>query len=77
MRLGLKLLIAPVATAAVLLAAAGTNAWYGAHQRTLLQQQSAAQVQMLGELSSQKHAIARMHADVYRTVALIASLDEA
>ena len=76
MKLGTKLLLAPVLTGLIALAGGGINAW-------LMQAEGAANarafgedLQRLREVTSAQAQAGQIHAGVYRTVALIASLDE-
>jgi methyl-accepting chemotaxis protein len=77
MKLGHKLLLAPVATAGALLAALGVAAWFFAHEAAAARAQSAEQLALLKSVSLRTERVTQVHADTYRTVALIASLDEA
>jgi len=77
MKLGPKLIAAPLATALIVLAAGQLNGW-------LLVRESEAGHQAFHErlgdfkaLASVQQQIGQLHAGVYRTVALVASLDEA
>ncbi len=77
MKLGTKLLAAPLLTALIVLAAGQANTW------TMAREASATQVAFKGDLeqfrviTAAQEQIGQVHAGVYRTVALIASLDDA
>jgi methyl-accepting chemotaxis protein len=77
MKLGLKLLIAPVATAGVLLTALTTGAVLSAREADAARSTAAEQFALLKRLGERSERSMQVHADTYRTVALMASLDEA
>jgi methyl-accepting chemotaxis protein len=77
MKLGLKLLLAPAATAGVLLAALMGGAWFFLHEAQVARTDSAEQLALLMLLAERSDRVTQLHADTYRTVALMASLDEA
>jgi methyl-accepting chemotaxis protein len=77
MKLAHKLLLAPVLTAAVLLGIAQLNAFLNTRQATATQTVFAGQIGVFKALSAAQQRLAQTHADVYRTVALVASLDDA
>jgi methyl-accepting chemotaxis protein len=77
MKLGFKLLLAPVATATVLLAALAGGTWFSSSEARATRESSAAQFALLKTLSERTEQAKQVHAETYRTVALMASLDEA
>ena len=77
MKLGHKLLLAPLLTAVVLLGAGQLNAWLNARQATASQEMMAEQIGLFKKLSASQEHLSQVHASVYRTVALVASLDDA
>ena len=77
MKLGHKLLLAPLLTAVVLLGTAQLNVLLNTRQATATQGQFAGQIGVFKTISASQEKLAQVHADVYRTVALVASLDEA
>jgi methyl-accepting chemotaxis protein len=77
MKLGPKLLAAPLATALVLLAAGQAGNWVTLHESGVTRaafQQQLADFKAVAEV--QQH-LARLHAGVYRTLTVIGSLDDA
>jgi methyl-accepting chemotaxis protein len=76
MKLGIKLLLAPVTAAAVLFAALGAGATISAREASAAREQAAEQFALLKRLADRTSAATQLHADTYRTVALMASLDE-
>ena len=77
MKLGHKLLLAPLLTAVVLLGTAQLNAFLNMRQATATQALFSGQIGVFKTISASQEKLAQVHADVYRTVALVASLDEA
>ena len=77
MKLGHKLLLAPLLTAGVLLATSQLTTHLGSRQAEAVQQQSTEQIGIFKKIAASQEQLAQVHADVYRTVALVASLDEA
>ena len=76
MKLGHKLLLAPLLTAVVLLGTAQLNAYLNTRQAATTQEQFTGQIGVFKTISGSQERLAQVHADVYRTVALVASLDE-
>ena len=76
MKLALKLLAAPLLTAVVVLGAGQINALMMSHAASANQATFAAQIEDFRTLASAQEQLAQVHAGVYRTVALIASLDD-
>ena len=77
MKLGHKLLLAPLLTALVLFGAGQLNAVLTARQATAAQVTMAEQIGIFKKLSASQEQLSQAHADAYRTVALVASLDDA
>ena len=77
MKLRTKLLLAPLLTAAVVLAAGQANSLYQARQATAAQAGFEHQLAVYKALNAKLNDLARAHADVYRTFVLMASYDEA
>ena len=77
MKLGAKLLAAPVLTAIVVLAAGGLNTTMLTRQASLTQDVFKANFQTFGSLTAAQDQFGKVHASVYRTIALVGSLDEA
>ena len=77
MKLGHKLLLAPLLTAGVLLGTSQLTTHLGSRQAEAVQQQSTEQIGIFKKIAASQEQLAQVHADVYRTVALVASLDEA
>ena len=76
MKLGHKLLLAPLLTAVVLLGTAQLNTFLNTRQAATTQEQFTGQIGVFKTISGSQERLAQVHADVYRTVALVASLDE-
>ena len=76
MKLGHKLLLAPLLTAVVLLGTAQLNVFLNTGQATATQELFTNQIGVFKTISASQEKLAQVHADVYRTVALVASLDE-
>ncbi len=76
MKLGHKLLLAPLLTAVVLLGTAQLNTYLNTRQAATTQEQFTGQIGVFKTISGSQERLAQVHADVYRTVALVASLDE-
>ena len=77
MKLAMKLLAAPLLTAAVVLVASQTNALMASRAADANQATAEAQLEDYRTLADAREQLSQVHAGVYRTVALIASLDEA
>jgi methyl-accepting chemotaxis protein len=77
MKLGPKLLAAPLATALILLAVGGLNGLLNWRDNRATQEATAARLADYKTVAAVQEQLAAVHASVYRTVALIASLDEA
>ncbi len=77
MKLALKLLAAPLLTAAVVFAASQAAALMAGRSAESNQAISEAQLEDYRTLANAQEQLAQVHAGVYRTVALIASLDDA
>jgi methyl-accepting chemotaxis protein len=76
MKLAHKLLLAPLFTALVLLGTSQVNVWLNSHQAQEVRTDFGTQLGKYKSLADSQEQLAMAHADVYRTVALIASLDE-
>ena len=76
MKLALKLLAAPLLTAVVVFSAGQVNAFLLGQEVQANQAVFKAQMEDFQTLSSVQDQLAQLHAGVYRTVALIASMDE-
>ena len=76
MKLALKLLAAPLLTAVVVLGAGQINALLMSRAASANHATFAAQLEDIRTLDSAQEQSAQVHAGVYRTVALIGSLDE-
>ena len=76
MKLGHKLLLAPLLTALVLLGTGQLNALLNSRQAVATHELVAGEIGLFKKLSASQERLSRVHADVYRTVALVASLDE-
>ncbi len=76
MKLGLKLLAAPLLTALVLLGAGQTNALLSAHHAAAERAAEQSRLHDLKTVSSLQGQLSLAHANVYRTLTLIASLDD-
>ena len=77
MKLAHKMLLAPLFTAVVLLGTGQLNVSLNARQADAAQAQFVEQLGSFKALSASQEMLALTHADAYRTVALMASLDEA
>jgi methyl-accepting chemotaxis protein len=77
MKLGMKLLAAPLLTAAVVLLAGQVNTYLLAAQAEQGLVSSRGSLDNFKTMASANQQMAEVHANVYRTVALIASLDDA
>ena len=77
MKLGTKLLLAPLLTGAIALAGGGINAVLMDHQATAASEAFRADLANLRTITQVQEQLGRLHAGAYRTVALIGSLDEA
>ena len=77
MKLGTKLLLAPLLTGAIALAGGGLNAMVMDHQTTAATEAFRADLANLRTITQVQEQLGRLHAGAYRTVALIGSLDEA
>ena len=77
MKLGLKLLLAPLLTAVVAFGAGQATVWLNARDAARNEAAMSSQLELYKTLNSVGDQIAQLHAGVYRTVALMASLDEA
>ena len=76
MKLALKLLAAPLLTAVVVFSAGQVNAFLLGDEVQANQAAFKAQMEDFQTLTSVQDQLAQLHAGVYRTVALIASMDE-
>ena len=77
MKLATKLLAAPLLTALVLLAAGQSNTWLMGREAAANQAASKGDLEQFRVITSAQEQIGMVHAGVYRSVALIASLDDA
>ena len=77
MKLGPKLLAAPLACAVTVLAAGQAGNWLVARENTVVQAGQQAREHDLRTLADVQDRLARLHAGNFRTLALVASLDEA
>jgi methyl-accepting chemotaxis protein len=77
MKLGYKLLVAPLLTAVVVIAAGQINGYLQNVQAEKGLASSQASLDLFKTMASAQQQMAEVHAGVYRTVALIDSLDEA
>ncbi|MES2958222.1 MAG: methyl-accepting chemotaxis protein [Pseudomonadota bacterium] len=77
MKLAHKLLLAPLFTAIVLLGTSQVNVWLNSRQAQDVRTEFGTQMGLYKALAESQEQLAMAHADAYRTVALIASLDEA
>ncbi|MFN7727048.1 MAG: methyl-accepting chemotaxis protein [Rubrivivax sp.] len=77
MKLGPKLLAAPLATALILLAVGGFNSLLTWRANQAIQEATASRLADYKTVAAVQEQLAAVHASVYRTVALIASMDEA
>ena len=69
MKLGHKLLLAPLLTSLVLFGAGQINALMSARHAKTMQAQFSSQIGVFKNLSATQEQLAQAHADVYRTVA--------
>ena len=76
MKLGTKLLLAPLLTGLIALAGGGINAWLADRSASVSAEGFAANLDKLRTITQVQEQIGHIHAGAYRTVALIASLDE-
>ena len=76
MKLRTKLLLAPLLTAAVVLSAATLNSVLMFQQAGVAQAHFEADIDVFKALSAEQGKLGALHANAYRTVALVASLDE-
>ena len=77
MKLAAKLLAAPLLTAVVLLAVGQANTWLMGREGAANQAASKGDLEQFRVITSAQEQIGQVHAGVYRSVALIASLDDA
>jgi methyl-accepting chemotaxis protein len=77
MKLREKLLIAPLFTAAVMLAVAAINTVFMSREASHNQAAFKANLDDVGTLSSAQNQLSQLHATAYRTVAIVGSLDDA
>ncbi|TDM04939.1 MAG: hypothetical protein C4K60_21170 [Ideonella sp. MAG2] len=77
MKLATKLLLAPMLAVGVVLAAASLNTILMTRQANNAQVEFKGHIDVFKALASQQEALGELHARNYRTVALVASLDEA
>ena len=77
MRLGTKLLLAPVLTGLIALSGGAVNALLAAQEASSNGEAFNANLQSLRTIDQVKERMGLMHAGVYRSLALMASLDEA
>jgi len=77
MKLGPKLLAAPLATALVVLAAGQLNSWLLVHEAGASRQAFHDRLGDFKTVASVQQQLGQVHASVYRTVALIGSTDDA
>jgi methyl-accepting chemotaxis protein len=77
MKLATQLLAAPLLTAAVALASGALTAFLNQREARASEAQSAAGVDSLKTIGATQQQLAQVHAGVYRTQAVVASLDEA
>jgi methyl-accepting chemotaxis protein len=77
MKLAHQLLIAPVATAVIVLAASQFDAWLVSTNAERTQQELRTLLSQQQQLAEVQQALAVVHADVYRTITVIGSLDDA
>ena len=77
MKLGPKLLAAPLVTALVVLAAGQLNSWMLVRSADVTRQDFQDRLGDFKTVASVQEQLGQVHASVYRTVALIASTDEA
>jgi methyl-accepting chemotaxis protein len=77
MKLATKLIAAPVLTAATVLGVAQIESWLASRSTAVMQSQSAQNFDQFRQLAQSQAQLGEVHASVYRTVALMASLDDA
>ena len=77
MKLGTKLLLAPLLTGLIALAGGGLNAWLMDRAAGATADAFQADLGNLRTITQAQEQVGRLHAGAYRTVALIESLDEA
>jgi methyl-accepting chemotaxis protein len=77
MKLGFKLVAAPLVAGAVVLGASGVSAWMSRNETLENQTWFKDQIRQSHALGEAQREAGHIHAGVYRTVALVASLDEA
>ncbi|MBX3608241.1 MAG: HAMP domain-containing protein, partial [Piscinibacter sp.] len=77
MKLASKLLAAPLLTAGLVLGIGQLNAWLTAREALSAQQTVATDFEQFRTVSAVQERLGHTHAGVYRTVALMASLDDA
>ncbi|MBT9489678.1 MAG: HAMP domain-containing protein [Rubrivivax sp.] len=77
MKLATKLIAAPVITAAAVLGVAQVEAWLAGRAMATAQTQSAQNFNQFRQLAQAQAQLGEVHVSVYRTVALMASLDDA
>lgn len=77
MKLSQKLLIAPVLTALVMYGVSLASTWLLQKSRVQAEQQVTVVFDSLGVFTASQDQLGRVHAGVYRTISLAASLDEA
>ncbi|ACB34628.1 methyl-accepting chemotaxis sensory transducer [Leptothrix cholodnii SP-6] len=76
MKLGLKLLLAPLLTAVVAFGAGQATVWLNARDAAHNEAVLSSQLELYKTVDSVGAQLAQLHAGVYRTVALMASLDD-
>jgi methyl-accepting chemotaxis protein len=77
MKLGPKLLAAPLATALVVLAAGQAGNWATLHESAVTRAALQQQLADFKSVAEVQQGLARLHAGVYRTLTVIGSLDDA
>ncbi len=77
MKLGFRLMIAPVCSAAVLLAAGQTDAWMQSRAAEQARTHFSEHQKVLDGLRGAEAHVAEVHAGAYRTMSIIGSLDDA
>ena len=77
MKLGTKLLLAPLLTGLIALAGGGLNAWLMDRAAGATADAFQADLGNLRTITQVQEQVGQLHAGAYRTVALIGSLDEA
>ena len=76
MKLGTKLLLAPLLTGLIALTGGGINAWLADRSASVSAEGFTADLDKLRTVTQVQEQIGHIHAGAYRTVALIGSLDE-